>query len=84
MIKPTAVSDPTSGQGMTQAILALSTLGILAYDYYALKHWGYQSTVSYLMLSAAQKQPILAFMVGGLMGHLFAPQSGANSDQGLV
>lgn len=74
MIEPTAVSDPTSGQGLTQAVMAVATIGVLAYDYYALHKYGYQSTVSYLMLSAAKKQPVLAFLVGGLCGHLFFPQ----------
>ncbi len=59
--------------------VALCIVAVIAvYDGWTFARRGYQTTISYLLLSAARKRPIVAaligLLVGILFGHLFWPQ----------
>lgn len=59
----------------TTTILLLTIAGVLiGYDIFAVLKWGYHGTISYDLLTNAEKRPIIAFAMGVVCGHLFWPQ----------
>jgi hypothetical protein len=62
----------------TLGITLLTVAVIAAYDVWTYAQRGYQTTISYMLLSAARERPIVAaligLVVGILFGHLFWPQ----------
>ncbi len=67
---------------MTFAFALAVTLGtsalVAAYDVWTYRRRGYETTISYMLLTAARSRPIVAALiglaVGILFGHLFWPQ----------
>ena len=59
---------------VTAWFIVLLVFLLAGYDVYAAVKWGYQGTISYDILTAAQTHPIIAFAAGVLCGHLFWPQ----------
>lgn len=58
------------------ALVLASVLAFIAiYDLYVALTSDYRSTVSYVCMQAALAYPIIPFLVGVLMGHLFWPQA---------
>ena len=53
-------------------VLIVTTIGLIAWDLYARKKPG--ATISEVLLGSAKQSPILPFLFGVLMGHLFFPQ----------
>jgi len=54
-------------------IVAIITVAV-GYDIFAYWYWGYDGTISYKVLTASQKYPIIAFATGVVAGHLSCPQ----------
>lgn len=64
----------THGMWITACVIVAITLIVIVYDVFAAWKWGRTATVSWVLLTASQEYPIIAFAFGVLMGHLFAPQ----------
>lgn len=47
---------------------------LIGLDIFAAVRWGYQGTISYDVLTASKSHPIIALIVGIVIGHLFWPQ----------
>jgi hypothetical protein len=62
----------------TLGVAFVTVAVVAAYDIWAYRSHGYHATISYLLLSASQKRPIVAALIGLalgiLLGHLFWPQ----------
>lgn len=58
----------------TQWFLVAVGIMLIVWDTYAASRWGYQGTISYDLLTDAEKRPIIAFAMGVVAGHLFWPQ----------
>jgi len=54
-------------------ILALIAVAV-GYDIFAYFYWAYEGTISFKVLTASRKYPIIPFAVGVIAGHLFWPQ----------
>jgi len=60
---------------VTITFIVITTLIILAYDGFALyKSKKTEYTISYIILKASLKNPIIPFVFGLLMGHFFWSQ----------
>lgn len=59
---------------ITTIILIFSAISLALYDIYALWRWGYQGTISYVVLKDSKSYPIIAFICGLIAGHLWWPQ----------
>jgi hypothetical protein len=57
---------------MVLIVVVVLTLGV--YDIVAYVHGGVQATISRVVLGWAHANPVVAFAVGLLCGHLFWPQ----------
>jgi hypothetical protein len=44
---------------------------LIGYDVYAAIRWGYTGTISYDVLQASLRHPIIPFAAGVIAGHLF-------------
>lgn len=62
---------------LTIIILLAVTSGLIIYDAVAFLHVGNEATISRVLLGAAHDWPLIPFLFGFLMGHLFWPQKGA-------
>lgn len=51
---------------------------IFGFDLFTLFHDGYESTISWVTYTLAQKQPIVPFLLGIVFGHLFWPNRAGN------
>ena len=60
-------------------VLAVVAIGIVL-DAALYVRGGWEATISYLALSRSRRYPILAVMVGVLIGHLFWPQPEPDDD----
>lgn len=62
--------------GKEATYVAIFVICVLAgaYDVYAMLFLGYESTFSYVLLDMAHTTPIVPFLFGVLIGHLFWPQ----------
>lgn len=59
----------------TTAWVLVTIVGaLIGYDIFAYLRWGYHGTISYDVLSASLRHPLIPFMVGVIAGHLFWPQ----------
>lgn len=58
----------------TAWILVLFVTGLICWDVFAYIHWGYTGTISYDVLTASLKHPLIPLLVGIVSGHLFWPQ----------
>lgn len=59
----------------TRAVVLGTILGWLAYDVYAAARWGARGTLSYTIWYWAAEQPLVAFGLGLVVGHLLWPQT---------
>lgn len=59
---------------MTVGLLFVLTVGLTGYDFWVIAQGGVDASISQVLLDAARRQPLVAFLFGGLMGHLFFPQ----------
>ena len=59
----------------TGIVLIATAVVLIAYDIAAEIKGGNASTISQVIYHAAQSEPTIAFALGYLMGHLFAPQA---------
>lgn len=58
----------------TTIILIAVIVGLGGWDVFALVKWGYTATISYDVLTDSKNHPIIAVLVGIVIGHLFWPQ----------
>ena len=58
-------------RALTSGIIIFTIVALSAYDIYALIVGGADATISVVLYQATQKQPIVSFAFGVLMGHLF-------------
>jgi len=59
---------------ITIAIIAIVTVGLIAWDIYVFKTPEVGDTISEILLEWAKRNPIIPFAFGVLMGHLFWSQ----------
>ena len=57
----------------TTDFIAIILFVIFAYDAYAVARWGHSGTISAVLLKYAYKYPVVPFLIGLIMGHLFWP-----------
>ena len=57
----------------TTDFIAIALFIIFAYDFYAVRRWGQGGTISAVLLKYAYKFPVVPFLIGFIMGHLFWP-----------
>lgn len=55
----------------TEVFIIVVALMIAAYDVFAVIKWGVEGTISRELYQAAQRWPIIPFVLGMLAGHLF-------------
>lgn len=60
---------------ITTIIILAATLGLIGYDIWVAIESTPNDTISWIMLSNSLKHPIIAWLWGGLTGHLFWPMS---------
>ena len=70
----TATTDTILDRRTKRVILAI-VVAAFALDAVLYYVWGYHATISYVALTRAERYPILAFLVGVLVGHLYWPQT---------
>lgn len=59
----------------TQFILLVLAALLGAYDAYVIVTFGYDASISVVVLDWSRRAPVLPFAVGVIAGHLFWPQS---------
>ena len=62
----------------TKFVLLASLVSLLAYDLYAVYAHGFDATVSVVVFTLAKAAPIIPFLAGVVVGHLFWPIEGNN------
>jgi hypothetical protein len=67
-------------QSVTWTILLVTATILIAFDFAIIRIWP-DSTISQVLLTVAHQYPVVPFAFGFLMGHLFAPQTGADTWQ---
>lgn len=58
---------------VTQVVLLITFMVLGAYDLWAFYRWGRPYTLSVVIYESARANPIVAFGLGVLIGHLFWP-----------
>ena len=68
---------------MTRTLAYVLTLVVASIIFDAIQYAreGWTGTISYLVLTRSRRYPIIAVMVGVLVGHLFWPQPEPKEDQ---
>lgn len=64
---------------LTVWIIVTTSLGLAAYDIYAVSKFGLKGTISWITWTAAQRWPVIPLAVGILLGHLFWRQESPQS-----
>lgn len=59
---------------LTFAYVVTLVVATILFDIYVYCRGGWESTISYLVLTRASRYPIISFAVGVVIGHLFWPQ----------
>lgn len=70
------------GPTVTKMALLLTLICLLAYDLFAVYRFGYDGTISLVVFTMAKTWPIIPFLAGIVVGHLFFPIEGANANSG--
>lgn len=60
---------------VTELLILIVVVGALLYDLFAYLKGGNDATISKITLDAEKDWPIIAFLMGLLMGHLTWPQT---------
>lgn len=66
------------GPTVTKLALVLTLVALLAYDLFAVYAFGYDGTISLVIFTMAKAFPIIPFLAGVVVGHLFFPIEGTN------
>lgn len=56
---------------VTQIVICIALVGLIIYDVIAIVQGGTEASISSIIITYAYKMPMMPFMVGFLMGHLF-------------
>jgi uncharacterized integral membrane protein len=67
--------DPAT---QTKFTVLMALVLILAYDLFAVYAYGFDATVSVVVFTLAKAAPIIPFLAGVVVGHLFWPIEGNN------
>ena len=67
------------GPTVTRLTLLLTLIALLGYDLFAVYQFGYEGTISLVVFTMAKAFPIIPFLAGVVVGHLFFPIEGANA-----
>lgn len=69
------------GGTVTKLSLLMVLVALLAYDLFAVYQFGFEGTISVVVFTLAKSAPIIPFLAGVVVGHLFWPIEGnyANS-----
>ena len=66
------------GPTVTLMVLLLTLICLLGYDLFAVYRFGYEGTISLVVFTMAKAYPIIPFLAGIIVGHLFFPIEGTN------
>lgn len=66
------------GPTVTRMVLLLTLICLLGYDLFAVYSFGYEGTISLVVFTMAKAYPIIPFLAGVVVGHLFFPIEGTN------
>lgn len=66
------------GPTVTRMSLLFTLIALLAYDLFAVYKFGYDGTISLVVFTLAKAYPIVPFLAGVVVGHLFFPIEGTN------
>jgi hypothetical protein len=66
------------GPTVTRMVLLLTLICLLGYDLFAVYRFGYEGTISLVVFTMAKSYPIIPFLSGIVVGHLFFPIEGTN------
>ena len=66
------------GPTVTRMVLLMTLIGLLGYDLFAVYQFGYDGTISLVVFTMAKAYPIIPFLAGVVVGHLFFPIEGTN------
>jgi hypothetical protein len=69
------------GPTVTRLVLLMTLVALLAYDLFAVYRFGYEGTISLVVFTMAKSFPIIPFLAGVVVGHLFFPIEGTNATQ---
>lgn len=67
------------GPTVTRLTLLLTLIALLGYDLFAVYRFGYDGTISLVVFTMAKAYPIIPFLAGIVVGHLFFPIEGTNA-----
>lgn len=70
------------GPTVTRMALLLTLVCLLGYDLFAVYKFGYDGTISLVVFTLAKAYPIIPFLAGIVVGHLFFPIEGINANSG--
>lgn len=62
-----------TGVDITRLVLLVNAVFLLLYDLFAVWYWGFPSTISVVLYDAVRVRPIIALIIGIVMGHIFFP-----------
>lgn len=68
------------GKTVTKFALLFALVALLAYDLFAVYRYGFDGTISVVVFTLAKSAPIIPFLVGVVVGHLFWPIEGTNDN----
>lgn len=63
---------------VTKFAILMALASLLLYDLYAVYAAGFEATISVVVFTLAKQAPIIPFLAGVLVGHLFWPIEGSN------
>jgi hypothetical protein len=66
------------GPTVTIMTLLLALVALLGYDLFAVYRFGYEGTISLVVFTTAKAFPIIPFLAGVVVGHLFFPIEGTD------
>lgn len=70
------------GPTVTRMVLLMTLVCLLGYDLFAVYKFGYEGTISLVVFTMAKSYPIIPFLAGVVVGHLFFPIEGSNVNSG--
>lgn len=62
-----------TAQGFTGLLIVFVVAGLVVWDAIAYNVWGYDATVSNVVINVSKNWPILTFAAGVICGHLWFP-----------
>ena len=66
------------GPTVTIMTLLFALVALFGYDLFAVYRFGYEGTISLVVFTMAKSFPIIPFLAGVVVGHLFFPIEGTN------